>query len=100
MDKYKVKLAPKAVQDLERIYQYIASEKQTPVIAKGQIDRIKEAILNLSIFPYAHQVRKEGKYAKRGYRQLLVDNYIVVYRIDEVPKIVYVVTAQYQRRNL
>lgn len=29
-----------------------------------------------------------------------VDNYIVIFRMDEINKVVYVVTIQYQGRNL
>ncbi|MDD6491273.1 MAG: type II toxin-antitoxin system RelE/ParE family toxin [Firmicutes bacterium] len=100
MDKYKVKINPRAIHELDGIYQYIASEKFSPDNAKGQIDRIKKAILNLDTFPQSHQERNEGRYAGKSYRQLLIDNYIVIFRIDETNKIVYVVTIQYQGRNL
>ncbi len=100
MDKYKVKINPRAIRDLDSIYQYIASEKLAPENAKGQVDRIKKGILNLDSFPQSHQERNEGIYAGKGYRQLLTDNYIAIFRIDEANKIVYVVTVQYQGRNL
>lgn len=100
MDKYKVKINPRAIRELDGIYQYIANEKLAPENAKGQVDRIKKAILNLDTFPSSHQERNEGKYAGKGYRQLLVDNYIVIFRMDEINKVVYVVTIQYQGRNL
>ena len=100
MDKYKVKINPKAICELDNIYRYIANEKLAPENAKGQTDRIKKAILNLAVFPQSHQERNEGRYAEKGYRQLLIDNYIIIFRIDEFNKIVYVVTIQYQGRNL
>lgn len=100
MDKYKVKINPRAIRDLDSIYEYIAKEKSAPENAKGQVDRIKKGILNFDIFPQSHQERNEGRYAGKGYRQLLIDNYIVIFRIDEVSKTVYVVTIQYQGRNL
>lgn len=65
MDKYKVKINPRAIRELDGIYQYIANEKRAPENAKGQ-----------------------------------VDNYIVIFRMDEINKVVYVVTIQYQGRNL
>ena len=100
MNKYEVKVNSKAICELDDIYKYIANEKLEPENARGQIERIKKAILNLCIFPYAHQERKEGIYAGKGYRQLLIDNYIVIFRIDESQKIVYVITIQYQGRNI
>ena len=97
---YKVKFNPRAICELDGIYEYIAREKMAPENAKRQVDRIKKALLNLEIFPQSHQERREGRYAEKGYRQLLIDNYIAIFRIDEVNKIVYVVTIQYQGRNL
>ena len=100
MDKYKVKVNPRAIRELDRIYEYIANEKLAPKNAKGQVDRIKKAVLNLDTFPQSHQERNAGRYAGKGYRQLLIDNYIAIFRIDEPQKIIYVVTIQYQGRNL
>ena len=100
MDNYKVKINPRAIRELDHIYEYIANEKLAPENAKGQIDRIKKAILSLDTFPQAHQERNEGRYTGKGYRQLLIDNYIAIFRIDEPHKTVYVVTIQYQGQNL
>lgn len=47
LDKYKVKLNPRAILELDSIYEYIANDKLAPENAKGQADRIKKAILNL-----------------------------------------------------
>lgn len=100
MDKYTVKITPKAIRELNQIYEYIANEKLAPENARGQVNRIKKAILNLSAFPKSHQERTEGKYARKGYRQLLINNYIAIFRIDESQKIVYIITIQYQGRDL
>ena len=100
MDKYKVKISPRAIRDLESIYQYIAMEKQMPEIARQQAERIKHAILQLDTFPYACQERMEGRYAGKGYRQLLIDNFIAIFRVEETEKTVYVLTVQYQKRNI
>ena len=85
---------------MEEIYRYIAIEKQVPENAKVQTDRIWKVIKNLEIFPDSHQDRLEGKYAGKGYKQLLVDNYMAIYKIDETEKTVYVITVQYQGRNM
>ena len=100
LDKYKVKINPGAIRELEHIYEYIANEKLAPENAKGQVDRLKKAVLDLDTFPQSHQERNEGRYAGKGYRQLLIDNYIAIFRIDEAHKIVFVVTIQYHGRNL
>ena len=99
LDKFKIKFNPRAIRELNSIYEYIANEKLAPENALGQVNRIKNAILNLDTFPQSHQERNEGRYAGKGYRQLLIDNYMAIFRIDELHKTVYVVTIQYQGRN-
>lgn len=89
-----------SIHELDNIYEYIANEKLAPENAKEQVDRIKKAILGLETFLQSHQERNEGRYAAKDYHQLLIDNYIAIFRIDEPNKTVYVVTIQYQGWNL
>ena len=100
MEKYKVMLYPRALRDIDGIYAYIALEKLAPENAKSQTDRIWAAIETLGSFPSAHQDRQVGRYAGKGYKQLLIDNYAAIFRIDEQHKTVYVITVQYQGRNM
>ncbi len=100
MGKYKVMLYPRAYRDIDEIYAYISLEKQAPENAQGQTNRIWDAIESLETFPQSHQDRMVGRYAGNGYKQLLIDNYIAIFKIDEATKTVYVVTVQYQGRDL
>ena len=100
MVKYKVNLLKVAYMDIDNIYRYIANEKLDPENAKAQVDRIKEAILGLEFFPYAHQDRLIGRYSSKDYKQLLIDNYVAIFRIDETEKTVLVVTVRYLGRNI
>lgn len=100
MNKYCIKLSPRAYRDIEAIYTYIAVQKESPGNGKQQTDRIWRKIKSLELFPQSHQERSVGKYANKGYRQLLIDNYIAVYRIDEESNTVYILTVQYFGRNL
>ena len=99
LNKYKVRLYRRALRDLDSIYAYIAFDKASPAAAKSQTDRIKNAILVLAYMPYAHQDRLVGQYAGKGYKQLVTDNYITVFRIDEENKTVWVITVQYGGRD-
>ena len=95
MDKYDVRLMSRALQDLDEIYAYIARELFAPGTAEGLIDRIEKAILSLEEAPYRGAVRRIGLYAGRGYRQLFVGNFTIVYRVDEDQKLVLIVTVRY-----
>lgn len=74
MDKYNVKLNPRAFRDLDDIFAYIALEKLSLENAKGQTDRIKKKLKTLETLPQAHQERMEGRYAGKNYCQLIIDN--------------------------
>ena len=60
MDKYKVKISPRAIGELDSIYKYIANEKLAPENAKGQVDRIKTAVLNPDTFRPINSVMRAG----------------------------------------
>ena len=100
MDKYIIKISPKAYREMDGVFAYISSELQSNENAQGQTDRIWKALKKLNTFPQAHQDRTTGRYAGKGYKQLLIDNYIAIFRIDENRKIVTIVTVQFQGRNL
>ena len=100
MAKYEVLLYPKAYRDIEEIYSYIALEKLEPGIAKGQTDRIWDALGSLESYPESHQDRLTGRYAGKGYKQLIVDNYIAIFKIDKDKRKVFVITVQYGGCNL
>lgn len=88
MKKYKIQLNARAYRDLEEIFEYIANDLQSPEYAKGQTDRLWKSLKTLEIFPSSHQERLVGNYAGKGYRQLLIDNYLAIFKIDEQRKIV------------
>lgn len=100
MKKYSVKLNQRAFRDIDDIFNYIAIEISSPATAKKQTDRIWKALKSLEKFPYAHQDRIDGKYANKGYKQLLIDKYMAIYRINENDKKVYIITVIYQGCNV
>ena len=97
MERYKVFLSPNAHRDLDKIYAYIADSLLEPDTALALVERIEGEILSLDTLPYRCPERKTGTYANMGYRQLFVENYTVVYRIDEQNKRIVVVTVRYSK---
>ena len=99
MDKYEVRLMNQALQDLDEIYGYIARNLQEPGVAAELLDALELEILSLEYLPYRCSERRTGSFANSGYRQLMVKNYIVIYRIDEAHKQVLIVTVRYARSS-
>lgn len=95
MDKYSIKIMPRALRDLDAIYSYIARSLQEPTTALDLVTLIEQEILSLETMPYRYPTRKTGAYANKGYRQLLIKNYVVVYRVNEAQKAVIIVTVRY-----
>ena len=95
MDKYSVKIMSRALRDLDGIYSYIAQNLQAPESGEKIVGELENAIFSLEEMPHRGPERKTGTYANRGYRQMFVQNYTVVYRVDETEKNVIVVTVRY-----
>ncbi|MCI6535278.1 MAG: type II toxin-antitoxin system RelE/ParE family toxin, partial [Lachnospiraceae bacterium] len=72
MRHYKVKLRPKALLQLNDIYKYVSDRKRK---------LIKKAILDLDTMPRRGTIRQQGVYATGEYRQSIVEEFIVIYRI-------------------
>lgn len=94
-EQYNMKLTSRALRDLDSIYKYIAQTLMEPGTALNMIKDIRSEILSLEQFPNRCPLRKTGAYANKGYRQLLVKSYTVVYRVDENTKTVIIVTVRY-----
>lgn len=95
MTKYSVKLMQRASSDLDDIYNHIADDFKEIGTAERMADALEDAILSLDEMPYRGSIRRTGAFANRGYRQLFVKNFTIVYRIDEVRKMVMIVTVRY-----
>lgn len=85
----------RASRDLDDIYNHIADDFKEI----GTADALADAIMSLDEMPYRGSNRKMGAFANRGYRQLFVKNFTIVYRIDETGKMVIIVTVRYTPSN-
>ena len=95
MVKYQVKITPQAFHDIDMIYDYIARHLLEPGTANNLVDEIEAGIFSLEEMPNRGAPRRIGNYANKGYRQLFIKNYTIVYRVDETEKQVIIVTVKY-----
>jgi len=77
MGKYSVEYLPIAIEDLNEIFNYIATDDQGAAVTF--INEIDTAILQLEDFPEMGATPKIGRLAKKGYKMLVVDEYLVLY---------------------
>ena len=83
MKKYNIEYSKESKQDLIGIKQYIKYNLQEPEIAKKLISKIRKEINSLKNNPGACAIIDDYIIKKLEIRKLIVDNYIVFYRIKE-----------------
>lgn len=76
-------MTPKAAEDLESIFHYISSELFAISSANNIIMEIEKGIIGLREFPFSCSYVADEYLRLKGYRKLIVDNYIVFYLIEE-----------------
>ncbi len=97
---YAVRYSQEAIEDLREIYLYIAHELKVPSIAKGQINRIEQAIHGLSTFPNRHELVGWEPWQSMNMRRLRVGNYLVFYRASNDERVVEIVRIFYAGMNV
>ena len=96
---YHVGMTDEARRDLENIFRYVAKNLQDPGTAASLIDELEAGLLPLSSMPQRCPERQIGIYAGKGYRQLLVKNYTIIFRVEEMTRQVIILTIRYSRSN-
>jgi len=91
MEQYKAKIFPTAQSDLRDIVEYLNT--LSPDAAIRYYDLIIEKVETLTTIPERCPLAKDTQLRLRGYRTLLVNNYIVFYVINgktvEIRRILY-----------
>lgn len=97
---YHVEISDTADKDLREIYNYIVYELCSQQNAKGQLDRLEEAILSLEQFPARFVKYTKEPWYSRGLHVMTVDNYIVLYIICEETSVVTIIRVMYGGRDI
>jgi len=79
--KYKVQVFPSAEIDLLEIRGYF--EDVLKISADGLIDKFYDAIKPLVETPFMHPLVQDDVLSQKGYRYLVVENYVAFYKIKE-----------------
>jgi toxin ParE1/3/4 len=98
-NKYRVKIVPKAEEDLDDIFYYIALELNNKSAAEKMINLFSNKILRLQEFPFSCSLVEDDLLKDKGYRKLIIDNYIVFYIVNEEDQQVIVMRVLYGRKK-
>jgi addiction module RelE/StbE family toxin len=88
-----------AEEDLDGIFDYIANTLEAPVAANRLMIKIEKAIQGLKDAPRIGSKCRDETLNKKGYRKLIINNYIAFYLIDDKDRTVTIMRIIYGRRN-
>ena len=97
MRKYNIEYSKESKQDLIGIKQYIKYNLQEPDIAQKLISKIRKQIKSLKYSTEIYAIIDDDIIKKLEIRKLIVDNYIVFFRIKNDS--IQIVRIMYGRRN-
>jgi len=92
---YNLKFTLKAEEDLDEIYGYIFGTLSATIAADKLVDHIEKAIMRLKEYPFSCQYVLDEPLKTRGYRKLIVDNYLIFYLVNEVEEQVVIMRILY-----
>lgn len=81
--------------ELEEIYLYIKENLKEEKIAIKILQRIRDKIKSLGVFPQAHELIRKNN--ETEYRKYVIKNYIIIYKINLIEKIIYILHIYNQK---
>ena len=96
---YSLKLTPKASEDLDKIYSYISKELYAEKAVKNLLEKIETSIMRLKDFPFSCNYVVDKFLRKKGYRKLIIDNYIAFYLVNKKEQQIIIMRVLYGRQE-
>jgi addiction module RelE/StbE family toxin len=96
---YQLEFTKEYDKQLDRVYSYISEELYAESSAKQLLERIEEETEKLKHMPKIYPEADKYEGTKRAYRKIVIDNYVVLYTIDEKEKKVYIAHIFYSGSN-
>ena len=96
---YKIRYTPLAYGDLDSIDSYISETLCNESAAERLLDKIEKAAGQLKQFPRMGSEVEDPYLSAKGYRKLVVDNYLLFHLIDDAQKEVIVMRVIYGARE-
>lgn len=98
-ESYRIRYTPLAYEDLDEIDAYISTTLLNPQTALDWLGEIEKSINRLKEFPLIGSEPEDPYLASKGYRKLVVQNYLVFYLVNQAQKEVVVMRVMYGARE-
>lgn len=100
MNNYSIILSPQFLEELDKVCYYLNYSLYSPEAADDLHIKVKYFISRLDLFPERYSkvpLKTNSKY--RNLRKMPVDNYIILYEVDNYTRTVYILHIFYGRQN-
>lgn len=96
---YEIEFTEDCKYEITEIYEYISKKLVAENSAKKLMRKMRDSVMDLSEFPnlYMKIEKKDGH--KREFRRMIIDNFVVLYTVDESNHKVYIAHMYYGRKN-
>ena len=92
---YKFKVTPAAADDLDAIDTYITDTLYAPAAALNLMAEFEKSFCSLCAAPYRCELSRNESLREKGYRRLVVKNYVALYLVDDTEKLVIIARVFY-----
>lgn len=97
---YSFIITKKADDDFVKIVNYISNELKNIKAADDLSKKIVSSIRDLCIFPNSAPLVINEYFLKKDFRKKVVDNYLILYYLDESKQSIVIVRIIYAKMNL
>lgn len=94
-EEYEVHFTEECIREIKKVYAYIKENLYAEKAAERIMNKIEEFTSNLVYAPRIYAEIDKYKGTKKIYRRIVIDNYVLLYTIDEDKRKVYVAHMYY-----
>lgn len=96
---YRIVETELALADLDGILSYLAVSLANPPAAASFADAVEFCYGTLEQMPLAYEQCRDPHLNALGYRKAVIDHYVMIYRVSEEEKTVYILRFFYGRQD-
>ena len=96
---YNLVIAELAHEDLDNIISYIAVQLNNPMAAANFLDEVERCYGFLKSNPLMYERCRDIRLETEGYRKAIINNYVLVYKLNETTKMVIIHRIFYGAQN-
>ncbi len=85
--------------DLDAVIGYIALSLENRIAAASLLDAVEKSYDGIERMPLMYEACHDPHLKELGYRKAVIRNYIMVYRVDEGSKTVYILRMFHGRQD-